>query len=193
MNHLTWTKMNQLQCCAKLSEGISTFCVESYCNEFKSVLESCVSRGAGSVLLKFSSSWLGAWRYLMVGWVGSWKILSAFCPFWILWVPDLVMCPWECYVRYSSISNAARVNFTDCYVRNLKIESPPIWCYLAELVWFYLRDHPSYMDLGTSHLLACAPFFCKIIPPLFLSTHHRNNTLWRGSHKSRSITAILHR
>ena len=48
--------------------------------------------------------------------------------------------------------NAARVNFTDCYVRNLKIESPPIWCYLAELVWFYLRDPPSYATPTTFSL-----------------------------------------
>ena len=112
MNHLTWTKMNQLQCCAKLSEGISTFCVESYCNEFKSVLESCVSRGAGSVLLKFSSSWLGDTGW----WWAGLEVGRFFLP--ILDIVstrsgDVSVCPWECYVRYSSISNAA-VNFTDC-------------------------------------------------------------------------------
>ena len=33
---------------------------------------------------------------------------------------------------------------------NLKIEAADNWGYFAELVWFYLRDHPSYVELVSS-------------------------------------------
>ena len=55
------------------SGGISTFCVESYCNEFKSVLSASAEVWLGS------SSWLA-----LAGQSVKLEVDDAFCPFWIL-------------------------------------------------------------------------------------------------------------
>ena len=83
----------------------------------------------------FCSSFLRVGLEILDGGLG-WKLEDSFC---FLPILDIVSTrSGDVSVRMLRTlqlnSNAARVNFTDCYVRNLKIESPPIWCYLAELV-----------------------------------------------------------
>ena len=51
-------------------------------NFFQNPIKGPLMTSCGSVLLKFS--WVGD---------GRWQVFPTFCPFWILWVPDLVMCP----------------------------------------------------------------------------------------------------